>query len=202
MRVIAGIAHGRTLAGPPAGAATRPTSDKVREALFDILGPTVAGSRVADLFAGTGALGIEALSRGARHAVFVESDRRLCEVIRRNLAAVGLADRAKVLQRDVRRAASQLAVDAPFDLAFVDPPYQHGLELDALEVLVRHALLAPDALVAVEHASREPLVLTESLGATLTPERSRFYGDTALTCCRATGASSTEPTPDQDNTPP
>ncbi len=202
MRVIAGIARGRTLAGPPAGAATRPTSDKVREALFNILGPAVTGARVVDLFAGTGALGIEALSRGAERVVFVESDRRLCDVIRRNLEAVRLADRAVVLQRDVRRAAVQLAAHAPFDIAFIDPPYGHRLEHDALDVLVRHDLLAPGALVAVEHASRETLELTDPVSMALTPERTRNYGDTALTCYRAAGASSDEPEPDQDGTPP
>jgi 16S rRNA (guanine966-N2)-methyltransferase len=186
MRVIAGIARGRRLASPPAGAATRPTSDKVREALFSVLGEAVLEARVLDLFAGTGALGIEALSRGARHATFVEADRGLCEIVRQNLATVGLGDRATVLTRDVRRAASALT-GGPYDLVLMDPPYSKGLEGEALRMLVAAHLLAPDALVVVEHTSRETPTLPPEVAAVLEPERTRVYGDTAFTTYLARG---------------
>jgi 16S rRNA (guanine966-N2)-methyltransferase len=122
MRVVAGTAGGRRLVAPP-GRSTRPTSDRTREAVFNALGSqgVVEGASVADLFAGSGALGIEALSRGAASAVFVEHDRRALEVIRSNLAATGLADAATVVAADVER---WLAADrGPFDLVLADPPY-------------------------------------------------------------------------------
>ncbi len=121
MRVVGGEARGRRLTAPK-GAATRPTSDFVREAIFNVLGGLVDldGSTVADLFAGTGALGIEALSRGARRAVFVESDRRALAALRANLAATGYEAAATVIAADVRRAAGRVG---RVDIAFADPPY-------------------------------------------------------------------------------
>lgn len=190
MRVIAGTARGRTLAGPPPGSATRPTTDKVREALFNILGD-VSDLRVLDLFAGTGALGIEALSRGAAHVTFVESERRLCDVIHRNLATVSLGKRATVVPRDVRRAA--LSEAGPFELVFADPPYQLGHELAVLEILAVDGTLSPEALVVIEHSSRDRIELTEVLAAHYSVEQTRVYGDTALTWYRAPGASSEPP---------
>jgi 16S rRNA (guanine(966)-N(2))-methyltransferase RsmD len=192
VRVIGGTARGRTLLGPPAGAATRPTSDKVREAIFNVLGD-VSDLRVLDLFAGTGAFGIEALSRGAAHAVFVESERKLGDTIKKNLATVGLADRATVLVRDVRRAGPHVASHGPFELVFADPPYGHGLDAEALAMLVRERLLAPSALVVVEHASRDRVRVAPDVASALTAEQTRVYGDTALTCYRAPGASSDPP---------
>jgi 16S rRNA (guanine(966)-N(2))-methyltransferase RsmD len=180
MRVIAGSARGHRLAGPPAGAPTRPTSDKVKEALFNVLGEAVLDARVLDLFAGTGALGIEALSRGAHHATFVEADRGLCDTIRRNLVTVGLAGRATVVCRDVRRAGGALGTE-PFELVLIDPPYEKGLEREAIALLVGAKLLAPGALVVVEHASREAPVLPPGAEDALALERTRVYGDTALT---------------------
>lgn len=188
MRVIGGIARGRRLAGPPPGTATRPTSDKVREALYDIIGDKVHDARVLDLFAGTGALGIEALSRGARHATFVDADRRLCNTIRKNLDTVRFADRAIVLCRDVRRVGP--ALRGPFDLVLIDPPYGKGLERDAISMLLSDRLLAPDALVVVEHARGQSPVLPPGAETVLTPEPTRTYGDTALTCYRFHGPSS------------
>src|SRR3954467_10782232 len=123
MRIIAGRWRGRPLLSPP-GHATRPTADRVREALFSMLASrlgTFEGLQVADLFAGSGALGLEALSRGAAHCVFVEKDRRAVEAIRANLAALGAS--GEVLARD----ADHAALPGPFDLAFLDPPYGSGL---------------------------------------------------------------------------
>jgi 16S rRNA (guanine966-N2)-methyltransferase len=126
MRVVAGTARGRTLVAPP-GARTRPTSDRVREAIFNALWSrdAVDGARVADLFAGSGALGVEALSRGAEHATFVDRDRAAREAIRRNVEACGVADRATIVATPVERWVDGLAAGERFDLAFCDPPYAY-----------------------------------------------------------------------------
>jgi 16S rRNA (guanine966-N2)-methyltransferase len=124
VRVVAGSARGRRLVAPP-GRATRPTSDRVREAVFASLESAglVTGARVVDLFAGSGAMGIEALSRGAAHATFVESAPAALVAIRANLVATGLAARAEVVRADVLRWLGTAPAPGPFDLAFVDPPY-------------------------------------------------------------------------------
>jgi 16S rRNA (guanine966-N2)-methyltransferase len=124
MRVVAGTARGRTLVAPP-GSRTRPTSDRVREAIFNALWSRdeLEGARVADLFAGSGALGVEALSRGASHATFVDSDRAAQQAIRRNVDAAGVADRATIVTAPVDRWLAGLPADEHFDLVFCDPPY-------------------------------------------------------------------------------
>ncbi len=191
VRVIAGTLRGRRLMGPPRGAETRPTADRVREAVFSVVGATVEGARVLDLFAGTGAMGIEALSRGAAHAVFIESDRGLCETIQTNLENLEITERARVLRRDVRRAIK--TAPGPFDLVFIDPPYGHLLEREALGGLVAHGMLAPDALVLVEHAARE-IVAPPTLAAEfLTAGPTRTYGDAAITCFRPSAVGATDP---------
>jgi 16S rRNA (guanine966-N2)-methyltransferase len=137
MRVVAGSAGGRRLAAPP-GDRVRPTSDRVREAIFNALGSLglVDGALVVDLFAGTGALGIEALSRGAHHATFVDADPRSLAVVRANLAATGLADRADVVKADALAwVAAEAARRTPFDLAFADPPYRFDRWPDLLAAL-------------------------------------------------------------------
>ena len=182
MRIIAGSARGHRLVGPPGGAATRPTSDKVREAIFNVLGAHVVGARTLDLFAGTGALGIEALSRGAASATFVESERALSNIVRKNLATTRFEDRAHVLCRDVRRAAGGVRARGPFDLVLIDPPYGFGLEHDALQLIVSEALLAPGAYVVVEHSSRDVLQLDADVEPYLAIVRTKDYGDTTLTC--------------------
>jgi 16S rRNA (guanine966-N2)-methyltransferase len=176
LRVVAGRLGGRPLRAVP-GSATRPTSDRVREALFAVLGDRVHGARALDLFAGTGALAIEALSRGAARAVLVEQAAPAVAVIRANLAALDLTATALVRRT---RAETYLRTqrDGPFDLVFLDPPYATGVGLVAglLARLARGAL-APGAVVVVESAARAeappwpPGLLAE------TPRR---YGDTAL----------------------
>jgi len=176
MRIIAGALKGRRLA--PVKGRIRPTSAKVREALFSILGPAVAGLRVLDLFAGTGALGIEALSRGAAAAVFVEDHPESLKVLRRNLADLGLADRATVWPLPVATALKRLADRGEsFGLAFLDPPYGGGEAVAALGALAAFDLLAPGARVVVEHSRRESL--PEACGA-LTRLSVRRYGDTQV----------------------
>lgn len=157
MQVIAGQFKGRKLFAPP-GRSTRPTSGKVREAVFNICADIVRGAMVADLFAGTGAMGIEALSRGARYAVFVEADRGAAELIKKNLTACRAQDRASVFCRDLRRAPRVLEyAGAAFDLVFMDPPYNAGVLAPALQNLIKSGTLAPEAVVVVEHSPSEPV---------------------------------------------
>ena len=166
VRVIAGAYKGRRLAAP-AGRSTRPTADRVREALFSILGP-LDGERVLDLYAGSGALGIEALSRGAGDAVFVDSDPRARAAIRRNLEAVG--EKAPVRGRDALRYLAD-ASDAPFDLVFLDPPYSSASELAGPLSERLPAVLSDDARIVSESDKRNPLELTLPL------VDERVYGD-------------------------
>jgi 16S rRNA (guanine966-N2)-methyltransferase len=176
MRIIAGAFKGRRLA--PVKGRIRPTAAKVREAVFSILGPGVGGLRVLDLFAGTGALGIEALSRGAAAAVFVEDHPESLKVLRRNLADLGLADRTTVWPLPVATALKKLAGQGePFGLVFLDPPYGGGEAVMALTALAELPLLTPGARVVVEHSRRESL--PEVCGA-LRRLSVRRYGDTQV----------------------
>jgi 16S rRNA (guanine966-N2)-methyltransferase len=181
VRVIAGRFGGRTLVAP-AGPATRPTADRVREALFSMLGD-IEGARVLDLFAGTGALGIEALSRGAAHATFVENARPALRALGQNVRTLALDDVTTVLPVAVERAlkAPPWQPEA-FDLIFLDPPYavvRGGRFTDALAKAVERGLVSavcPEGRVILEHASAEsPPTIS---GVTL--EATRVYGDTAL----------------------
>ena len=169
MRIVAGLYGGRRIAAP-AGRSTRPTSDRVREALFSILGDAVHEARVLDLFAGSGALGIEALSRGAREAVFVDSDARAVAAVRANLAALGAE--AAVHRRD---AFAWLASAAgTFDLVFADPPYSSaGLTAGRLAELLP-PLLTDSSLTVTESDKRDPLELPLPLAD------ERTYGDTRI----------------------
>lgn len=179
MRVVAGALGGRTLRAPR-GDGTRPTAERVREALFSLLGD-VGGARVLDLYAGTGALGIEALSRGAELAVLVESDRDALVALRRNLADLALVDRVRVLPLRVERSVTALVAAAPFDLVLADPPWTR---LDgALLCLARlpwAELLSPGATFCCEH----PPERTISPPAGLRRADQRRWGDTAVTLFR------------------
>ncbi|MDK2888403.1 MAG: rRNA (guanine966-N2)-methyltransferase [Thermoanaerobacter sp.] len=152
MRVIAGIARKRNLK-VPRGWSGRPTADRVKESLFNILGPRVPGSRFLDLYAGTGNVGIEALSRGAARAVFVERDKRAVKAIRDNLMQVGLAGKAEVLPQDVLGVLKQLEGQR-FDIIFMDPPYGQGLEIPTLEAIDRYGLLADGGVIVAESSKR------------------------------------------------
>jgi 16S rRNA (guanine966-N2)-methyltransferase len=179
MRVIGGAERGRRLKAPR-GRRTRPTADRMRVTLFDILGPTVAGARVLDLFAGTGAVGIEALSRGAARAVFVERDRDALRALRANLAALRLGRQAaRVVAGDVVAVLPALAAtEAPVDLVFVDPPYASDAAARTLAALAPSPLLAAGARIVVQHSARAPLAVPPGLAAIRPPRR---FGDTALT---------------------
>ena len=179
MRIVGGIYGGRRLSAPP-GRETRPTSDRVREALFAILEAraeegtgALAGARVLDLFAGSGALGLEALSRGAANAVFVDSAQAAVKAVRANLAALGLE--APVHRRDASAALRDAALrgDA-YDLVFLDPPYRPAAGLAAQLREALPAVLAPGARVVAESDRRAPL----PLGLAVHDERR--YGDTLI----------------------
>lgn len=174
LRIIAGQARGRALKVLP-DARLRPTSGLVRGALFSILAPYVKDARVLDLFAGTGALGIEALSRGAVHATFVESHPSQCALLRASLQELGFADRAQVLCTRVERALQSLA--GPFDIILLDPPYAYLRLGGILEQLAPSPLVGQDGIVAVEHTRRHPLAA--AYGA-LTLVKERSYGETRL----------------------
>src|SRR5262245_43519940 len=154
MRVIGGQDRGRRLRAPR-GLATRPTADRVRVTLFDVLGPAIAGARVLDLFAGTGAVGIEALSRGAARVVFVEKDQAALRALRANLAALGASRAAaRVMAGDVLRVLADLAPhEEPFDLVFIDPPYTTSLAGRALAALAAACVCRPGSEVVVQHST-------------------------------------------------
>ena len=179
MRITGGIHRSRPLRAPR-GAATRPTSDRVREALFSIVAGEreIADARVLDLYAGTGALGLEALSRGAAEATLVESARDALAAIRANVDALGLADRVRIVGAAVERAPSLLAGSAPYDLVFADPPYADATTRAprALAALATAGLFAAHARVILEHASRDPSPAIAGLAL----ETTRRYGDSAL----------------------
>jgi len=172
MRIVAGAFKGRRLVAPP-GAATRPTSDRVREALFSVLGPSVQGARVLDLFAGSGALGLEALSRGAATAVFVDRSPRAIAAIAANLQALGVDAQVHRMEADAALRTA-LARREAYDLVFLDPPYRHaaGLGRKLSEALA--PVLAPAARVVTESDRRDPIALDLPL------IDERRYGDTVI----------------------
>ncbi|MCH8993516.1 MAG: 16S rRNA (guanine(966)-N(2))-methyltransferase RsmD [Chloroflexi bacterium] len=178
MRVTGGIARGRKLKRPPAG--VRPTTDLVRSAIFDALeAQGVDSSRVLDLYAGSGALGIEALSRGGDWCEFVERDRTSAALIQENLAVTGLQERGRVHRIAVERALDRL--EGPYSLLLADPPYDDDGAIAALESIASSPLLAPQATLVYEHGRRrEP---PEALGP-LRLNWSRRYGDTQVSIYR------------------
>jgi 16S rRNA (guanine966-N2)-methyltransferase len=175
VRVVAGALGGRRLVAPR-GDATRPTGERVREALFSVLFD-VEGAVVLDLFAGTGALGIEALSRGASRAVHVESGRPALAALRDNLRALGLQERAVVVARPVARARDELVARGPYDLVLCDPPWAELANAQSeLAALATAGALGPGCRVVLEHAAADAPPDIEGL----VRRDARTYGDTAL----------------------
>jgi 16S rRNA (guanine966-N2)-methyltransferase len=186
MRVIGGHDRGRRLRAPR-GLQTRPTADRVRVTLFDVIGPAVAGARVLDLFAGTGAVGIEALSRGAARVVLVERDQSALRALRANLATLGASRAAaRVLAGDVLQLLPTVgAEEGTFDFVFIDPPYGTTLAGRTLEALAAARVCRDGSEVVVQHSTRTVLPVVSGLVAHRRPRR---FGDTALTFLRAGGA--------------
>jgi 16S rRNA (guanine966-N2)-methyltransferase len=177
MRIISGNSKGKRLKAPK-GQTLRPTSDRVKESIFNILGREIKGKTVLDLFAGTGNLGIEALSRGAARAVFIEKGRQAIRVIEKNLSQCGMWARSEIIQKDVHRAIGVLEQRGDcFDLVFMDPPYERGLVGPTLKKLQSHRIYHEGSVVVIEHDRREPLPdLREPWTLTL----QRRIGDTLL----------------------
>lgn len=178
-RLVAGELGGRRLA-VPAGRGTRPTSERVREALFNALGAMLEldGARVADLYAGSGALGFEALSRGCGHALFVEDDARAVAALRRNIAALGVGGTARLAAAPVRRVLAEPPAE-PYHLVVADPPYDLSRDAlaDVLAALVAGGWLAEEAVLVLERSTRSgPPRWADGL----TEIRSRRYGETTL----------------------
>lgn len=182
MRVVGGSLKGRPLKSPGSHA-IRPTSDRLRETLFNILvhsyGNPMEGGRVIDLFAGTGAMGIEALSRGAQFALFVDEGTEACAIIRANVTSLDLAGSTRILRRDARKLGPATETER-FNLAFLDPPYNKGLVAPTLTALRDGAWLSRDALVVIEEAAQAEVSLPE--GFVLI--EARCYGDTQVVFAR------------------
>lgn len=177
MRVITGQAKGRRLKAPR-GMNTRPTSDRTKESLFNIIGDKVTNAGILDLYAGTGAIGIEALSRGAGRAVFVEKDPRVVRIIRENLELTGLAGQAQVICRDADDAVGYFAAQAKnFDIIFLDPPYMRNMLQKTLETLAKYKIVAPGGWVITESSK---LDLLPDMSGNLKKIRQERYGDTIL----------------------
>lgn len=170
MRIVGGRWRGRAIEAPSGRGTTRPTTDRARESIASMIlsaaGLDLTGLSVLDAFAGSGAMGLELLSRGAARATFVEKDRRVAGIVRRTAAGLGAtADEARVLAGDVFALAERGLAGAPFDVVFLDPPYAVGADRvgGLVEVLASSAQLAPGAIVVYEHASAEPGISCEGL---------------------------------------
>jgi len=180
MRIIAGLHRGRRLK-TPAGSKLRPTSDRVKEAIFNILGPRVRGAVVLDLFSGTGNLALEAVSRGAQEAVCVEKHPAALRLLQANVQLLGETHRVEIWPGPVERALPALARQGRrFDIIFLDPPYRTGLVAVTVQAICAHGLLGAGGLVVAEHAVEESLAAVMEQGDLELFTR-RTYGDTAVT---------------------
>lgn len=181
MRVVAGERKGMPLKAV-SGNTTRPTTDKVKESIFNIIGPFFDGGIVVDLFAGSGGLGIEALSRGAEHAIFVEKDSRAFQVLQENIKKCRYEENTELFRTDALRAVKGLMKrDVVIDFLFVDPPYHKGEYYDFVGTLVEAGKLSSDAIILCEH-TRE-LTLPEAYGAFQLVRR-ETYGETIISVYR------------------
>ena len=159
MRIIAGLARGRAIVAPP-GEKTRPTQDHVRESLFNIIRWDLEDARVLDLFAGTGALSLEALSRGAAEAVLIDMDRDACAAIKKNMETTRLGDKCRLISRDYKQALEGLAREGkPFDVVFIDPPYRMENTGEMCAMLMDLNLLSDTCIILVEHKRGMPPLL-------------------------------------------
>lgn len=181
MRIIGGQSKGRRLRAPRGGA-TRPTGDRVKQTVFDILAPRIAGCRFLDVFAGAGGMGLEALSRGAARVVLVDNNRAAVEAIQENLAALKVDGQAQICRQDARVALAALSdAGVRFDIAYLDPPYDSPLYEELLEQMGRTRLLQADGLVIAEHFHKR--ALPETIGG-LARTRDVRIGDHRLSFYR------------------
>ncbi len=179
--MIAGSAKGRVLKAVP-GMNTRPTTDKVKEAIFSMIGPYFDGGWVLDLFAGTGGLGIEALSRGAERAVFIDREKASVDVVRHNLAAAGVSDRAELYRNEAVRAVKALSKrETKFRYVFLDPPYRMKDMDELMAQLAEYGLLEDEAVIVIEHDAEHRYPET---AAHFEQTKRSAYGDTAVTIYR------------------
>jgi len=177
MRIIGGRYRGRRLKTPKNNK-IRPTADRVREAIFNMLGEKICNSRVLDLFCGTGSLGIEALSRGASQAVFVDKNRASLELVKLNLELIGESEKALIFKSDVFKVFSRLAAEKMFfDIVFVDPPYKEQFHKTVLEELASKGLLAKGAVVVYETSHKYKFTEPDPLYVMI---KSKKYGDTKV----------------------
>lgn len=181
LRIISGEHRGRILKTVP-GRNTRPTSDKVKESLFNILQARIPGSIVLDLFSGTGNLGLESLSRGCEKAVFVEKSPAALAVLRENCRSLDYMEYTEIIPMDVSKALAFLSEDKrEFDIVFMDPPYDHDLEVPAIEALDKGNLVKDDGVIVVEHLMQDEM--PDCIGS-FTRYQIRKYGNTALSFYR------------------
>lgn len=186
MRVQSGSARGRSIKALPSGPEVRPILARIRKSLFDILRPRLAGSRFLDLFAGTGTVGIEALSNGASSAVFVDASPQSCRMIEKNLDVLGFRDRARVVRADVVGQLNLLR-GTPFDIIFMGPPYKDqdrlplALTVPAVRAVDQNELLGVNGIVIGQHHKKEPVT---DLPAGWKIYRQNAYGDSTLTFFR------------------
>ncbi|MGA9526348.1 MAG: 16S rRNA (guanine(966)-N(2))-methyltransferase RsmD [Myxococcaceae bacterium] len=182
MRIVAGTARGRPLLGPKGKGTIRPTADRVRETLFNILGQWMDGLKIADFYAGTGALALEAVSRGAEHAVLVDQDREAIQLCRDNARALGFTEKVEILHQPVARAVEHLGrAGRRFDLLFADPPYAARVVPDFLAQVVQNGLLAEEGTIVIEHDRREEAPETFDKLARVDQ---RQFGDTLVSLYR------------------
>lgn len=178
MRIIAGRARGTRLRMVP-GNHVRPTADRIKESLFSVIGPFFDGGTVLDLFAGTGALGLEALSRGADQAIFVDLSKASCDTIRANVDATKMKDQVRIMRRDARSALKTFAKQKfQFNLIFLDPPYFEKLLEPVMKWIADFQLLSEEGILIAEHTRKE--FLPESVGS-LVRIRELDYGETKIT---------------------
>lgn len=190
MRVIAGDYKGRRLF-PPADMRVRPTSDKVKEAIFSMAAPWLPGAVAVDLFAGSGNLGIEALSRGAELVYFADNSRESVALVRKNLAHCRAGEKARILQGDWERALER--IEGPVDLFLLDPPYEAGILESCLAKICESGLLAEDGLIVAEHSASRPIVLEpENSAGGLEIIREKRYGTIGIALLQKAGKDRTE----------
>jgi len=177
MRIIAGEYRGRRIKQPDTGAA-RPTKDRIREAVFNVIAAETAGANVLDMFAGSGAYGLEALSRGAKSAVFVEKDRHCADVIEENIRQLGLEKKAELIVVDAENAVRSLSKrKEAFDLIFADPPFNTGMGKKTLNTVNRYDILSSTGLLAIEHHKAELVPASEGNFSIL---KQKTYGDIVI----------------------